>query len=276
LNKHLVIGAGISGLTLANRLKAPIIEKSRGVGGRMATRRIQEERFDHGNPCWPECLRCQDLHRGCFVPEGMTAIAKRLATPLQIHFETRALKLVQIPKGWKVLTDKGEFETEELILTAPLPQSLDLLEASGIKVLDSWRISYHKALVGLYSFSHVNPDQQDILKEHQIYFMKNRNLASNGASFYLSPARSEEMFDLADEEILAKMTQLLWSIFPKQDLKHSELKRWRYSTPETSHNYPYLKVAPGLTLCGDGFLYPGIEGALASSESLLRDYFKVI
>ena len=48
-----VIGAGIAGLAAAQRLKKPelgitLFEKSRGLGGRMATRRVEDLQFDHG------------------------------------------------------------------------------------------------------------------------------------------------------------------------------------------------------------------------------------
>ncbi len=48
-----VVGAGLSGAVVARQLadhgcQVSIFEKSRGVGGRMATRRIEELRFDHG------------------------------------------------------------------------------------------------------------------------------------------------------------------------------------------------------------------------------------
>lgn len=50
--KIAIIGAGMSGLTLANRLRAnahvQVFDKSRGIGGRMSTRRSEEHRFDHG------------------------------------------------------------------------------------------------------------------------------------------------------------------------------------------------------------------------------------
>lgn len=50
--KIAIIGAGLSGLTLANTLRdvydIEIFEKSRGVGGRMSTRRADPYQFDHG------------------------------------------------------------------------------------------------------------------------------------------------------------------------------------------------------------------------------------
>ncbi len=51
--KIAIIGAGISGLTLANQLKnsaqVDVFEKARGVGGRMSTRYAEPFSFDHGN-----------------------------------------------------------------------------------------------------------------------------------------------------------------------------------------------------------------------------------
>lgn len=51
-----IIGAGLSGLTLAHALKGraeiTVFEKARGPGGRTATRREGVYRFDHGAPCF--------------------------------------------------------------------------------------------------------------------------------------------------------------------------------------------------------------------------------
>jgi len=50
--KIAIIGAGISGLTVAKELselnEVTIFDKARGVGGRMATKRIDDYHFDHG------------------------------------------------------------------------------------------------------------------------------------------------------------------------------------------------------------------------------------
>ncbi|MFO8005299.1 NAD(P)-binding protein [Thioalkalivibrio sp.] len=51
--KIAIIGAGRAGLSAANRLReagadCTVFEKSRGLGGRMATRRVGSLQFDHG------------------------------------------------------------------------------------------------------------------------------------------------------------------------------------------------------------------------------------
>ena len=52
MKKVAIIGAGLAGLTLARRLRGfasvTVLEKSRGLGGRMATRRSDNFEFDHG------------------------------------------------------------------------------------------------------------------------------------------------------------------------------------------------------------------------------------
>ncbi|MEO1360052.1 MAG: FAD-dependent oxidoreductase [Pseudomonadota bacterium] len=50
--KIAIIGAGLAGLTLARKLQAhhsvTVLEKARGPGGRMSTRRAAPYAFDHG------------------------------------------------------------------------------------------------------------------------------------------------------------------------------------------------------------------------------------
>ncbi|WP_373512609.1 FAD-dependent oxidoreductase, partial [Persicitalea sp.] len=53
MNSCIIIGAGMAGLTAARELTAQgwdvtVLDKGRGIGGRMATRRIENTRADHG------------------------------------------------------------------------------------------------------------------------------------------------------------------------------------------------------------------------------------
>lgn len=163
-----IIGAGISGLTCARTLqdhglRVKIFEKSRGVGGRTATRRAAEgRRFDHGAQyftvrderfarhvrAWAQdgivaewrgrivTLTNGDVEtkrsstpRYVGVP-GMNALGKHLAEELEIQLETR---VASVAKGsgstWQLHQDDsvllGEFDC--VITSAPAPQSAELL-----------------------------------------------------------------------------------------------------------------------------------------------------
>ena len=61
----IVIGAGISGCACAHQLvyaghQVTVVEKGRGVGGRMATRRMEGARIDHG--AHPQCFIHDDWY----------------------------------------------------------------------------------------------------------------------------------------------------------------------------------------------------------------------
>jgi renalase len=166
--KAVVVGAGIAGLIAARRLQKSdwdvvVLEKSRGLGGRMATRRIEPATFDHGAQYFTmhsmffrslvETLQDEDLVKGwCrgflntdrqlildgyqrfFAPEGMSSIAKFIAKPLTVKKQTLVTRITQAESTWQIDTESPEgnpvFEADALILTAPVPQSLKLLSSA--------------------------------------------------------------------------------------------------------------------------------------------------
>ncbi|MGF1481985.1 MAG: NAD(P)/FAD-dependent oxidoreductase [Cyanophyceae cyanobacterium] len=165
-----VVGAGLAGLTCARQLqnagyRVIVLEKSRGVGGRVATRRYQSVRFDHGLP-WLESqgeqsqrlieqlLKHQLLqpwsrpttfwpprppaanHR-YVAPQGMTAIAKWLAAPLKIHQPCRVQSVAwdaSLKLGWKIGLESSpnEIVVKAVVLAIPAPQALMLLPEDGM------------------------------------------------------------------------------------------------------------------------------------------------
>ncbi|NJL22281.1 MAG: NAD(P)-binding protein [Leptolyngbyaceae cyanobacterium SM1_3_5] len=159
-----IVGAGLSGLICAQQLRrsgyrVALIEKSRGLGGRLATRRLPNTCADHGVRFWDEQGdRTRELIRvgrdrnllqpwtdieyhlngepqATAVPpryattDGMTAIAKALAAQLEIH---RSLRVVQLAAGenWWLTCESGEiFEARSIGLAIPAPQAVMLLES---------------------------------------------------------------------------------------------------------------------------------------------------
>lgn len=162
-----VVGAGFSGLMCAlylqdHGLDVTLFEKSRGPGGRSATRRAEPNLwFDHGaqyftvrHPsfaryvqAWSELGfvaewtgRIVDIEGSIVRPktdqptryvgvQGMTALAHRLADSLTIRTETR-IKLIQNDAGtWQITNDQNqEYRSfDYLVLSLPAPQTAELL-----------------------------------------------------------------------------------------------------------------------------------------------------
>jgi len=162
-----IIGAGIAGLTLAYQLqhKAEItlFEKSRGVSGRLATRRLGEFEFDHGAqfftarsnafkqfiapfikqgiiaPWQPRVLTLapgkKPYRRDWFEPHyvavpRMNSLTKALAGELDIELQTPISSLSAVSEGqWQLRTPDAEWpETFDWVIsTAPVIQSIALL-----------------------------------------------------------------------------------------------------------------------------------------------------
>jgi predicted NAD/FAD-dependent oxidoreductase len=163
-----IIGAGISGLRAAvelgsRGLKATVFEKSRGLGGRAATRRWNGLPVDHGAQffiaCSPEFRQqvaqwtaqgtCHEWTRGfhryedgsLLAPdddghpryacrEGMSTLGRAMAAAGNIDVERQA-KIVSIRADqdtWALVGEDGRaFAARALVVTCPPPQGAELL-----------------------------------------------------------------------------------------------------------------------------------------------------
>ncbi len=167
-----VVGAGLSGLLAAQRLASwgwsvIVLDKGRGVGGRLATRRMDQAVFDHGAQYftardsafvflvneWRECgivapwstgfaLSTGDFkddHEPRFrAVKGMIGIAKHLAQGLEVRLSLKVISIEAYACGWKINLENGEVILGGgIILTPPVPQSLLLLDSGGIMLPDT-------------------------------------------------------------------------------------------------------------------------------------------
>ena len=168
--KIVVIGAGISGSVCAWRLAreghdVTLVEKGRGVGGRMATRRMEGARIDHGaqfftvrDPRMKELLSLWE-NENAVVPwydhipgradvptgqryrgsEGMTSPAKVLAEEFKVETSFFLQKIQRREKTW-TLYEKDDsqrtLEADHLALTIPSVQLLELFQRSDYELDD--------------------------------------------------------------------------------------------------------------------------------------------
>ncbi|TQV84296.1 FAD-binding protein [Exilibacterium tricleocarpae] len=161
-----IIGAGLAGLVAGAELKkrgaqVVIFEKSRGNGGRLATKRLDWGHLDIGAQYftarsesfksevrrweqhqtvapWP--LTPFKLINGVLSPSGddqrryvgipdMNEMARYLADSLEVHVETRIDKLQHRHAGWTLVSVTGESHSDFdwVILSLPAEQSKALL-----------------------------------------------------------------------------------------------------------------------------------------------------
>ena len=162
----IIVGAGISGLLAAHELsdagwRVTVLDKGRGVGGRMATRRVGGAGFDHGAQFftvrgerfeglvdgWLAAGAAAEWSRGFADAggnanpdghpryrgsEGMASIPKHLAEPLDVRTGERVVRVDREGEGWTVACESGlSVSGRALLLTAPVPQSLALAESGN-------------------------------------------------------------------------------------------------------------------------------------------------
>jgi hypothetical protein len=163
-----VIGAGVAGLACARALAARgvasvVLERSRGVGGRCATRRIEGVAVDHGvaflsagapefgavlesaipvadrvagwpatvlgpkMACLPGAYRAGRLRFG--VRPGISAFPKWLATGLDVRLGTTVTALAAGDGAIEVATDTaGTLRARQVVVAGAITQSLRLVE----------------------------------------------------------------------------------------------------------------------------------------------------
>jgi renalase len=140
-----IIGAGLAGLAAARRLaeagRTPVIfEKSRGLGGRVATRRAAHGALDHGAPLLhrlpDDVVAAAGAHAapwrdGIVGVPGNSSLPRVLAANLDVRGGVRVVGLERIDEGWRLrLEDGGAAESFAAVLVAiPQPQALELLGA---------------------------------------------------------------------------------------------------------------------------------------------------
>jgi renalase len=158
-----VIGAGMSGLVCAQQLSQAgysvlVVDKSRGVGGRLATRRLYGTIADHGAcylkpneeifarlvnllhnrhilEIWPDNVG--DFPRYA-APGGMNTIGKFLAQGLDILLNQRVTAInPTLENQWRLTLESSdkEIKAKSVVVAIPAPQALMLLEPLGENLL---------------------------------------------------------------------------------------------------------------------------------------------
>ncbi len=143
----IVVGAGVSGLACARTLldhgfSVTVLEKGRGVGGRLSTRREGEWRFDHGAPLMQFGDPRTSLYAASWEPDGylarvgdmhtgrgaMSTWPKHLASDVPVKTSVQVQRAMRSGAQWELLDQQGEqHRADVLVLAMPAPQAMTLL-----------------------------------------------------------------------------------------------------------------------------------------------------
>ena len=138
-----IIGAGLTGLAAARRLAdagaTPVVfEKSRGLGGRVATRRGEHGALDHGAPLLhglpDDVVAAAGAHAapwrdGTVGVPGNSSLPRALAAGLEVRGAVRVVGLERAGAVWRLrLEGGGAVDGFDAVLVAiPQPQAVALL-----------------------------------------------------------------------------------------------------------------------------------------------------
>ena len=293
-----IIGSGMAGLACARRLAdaglSPIVlDKGRGIGGRVATRRVGDLQFDHGAQYVnAHCAGFAAVLGGLAVAgwqdgtgrthsvgvPGMSAIPKALGVGLDIRQGVQVTRLQQDGDGWVLQMEGASLRTAHVVVTVPAPQVAGLLGAEHPLVAELAPVRLAPCLTLMVApapfIARQDSDDplswivQDSSKPGRPQGVATQWVAQASEAF--SVAHLEQ----SPEEIAALMLLLLCdrlSVAPDR-LTHTAAHRWRYARVTQALDQPFLR-SPDATLYlgGDWCIGPRIEAAWISGTAIADD-----
>ncbi len=305
----LIVGAGMAGLTAARVLHdagidSIVVDKGRAVGGRMATRTVDGARFDHGAQHFSarsdeframlddlveadvvvEWYRSESLtnpDRGVEPRHvglgGMRRVPEHLARGLDVRTPVVVERLEMTVDGVTALVDGLPVATgAAAILTPPLPQTRDLLAASGIDLDPAARamldpIDYDACLAVM---AHLNgpsglPDGHATPGDGGVAWVAdNQHKGTSPLPAITIHSTPEFAADRLEDDPRDWVADLVAATEPHlaSSVVSAGGHRWRYAMPRRTLDIGTLPVSddPPILLAGEVFAGARVEGAFRS------------
>ena len=284
------------------------VERAPVVGGRMATCRIQNAVFDSGAQfftvtdlrfsavvrelerrgvvrVWSTgyvndegALTTTGQVRYCGVPD-MRAVCSAVAEQTVVETGIEVVRIEPHEGRWTVHFNSGAIAAARaVVLTQPPPESLDLLDASGVSISDNDRatlsaVSYEPTitLLAICDEPHPLPGPGSVQLRHGPirWIADNRRKGvspeRHALTIHADHEFSRACFDDSDDRIVAKVSDALG---PWLDLSAAtvEVRRWRYARAVPAEKRFAVRLeTEALCICtGDGFAGPRVESAALS------------
>lgn len=302
-----IVGGGIAGSVAARDLQrlgvtVTVLDKARGPGGRMSSRRSAVGRFDHGVGYfeadtdgfrrwlapWAEDGVVTQWHpQGCSAPvwvalPKMNRLVSALQKDLSVSYEARVERVVFERGVWRVyrqgIPDAVHFDS--LILAIPAPQAHLLLSGFPDLQAELARVVYAPCWSIMLQYAQPLGLEDAVVHDIGPILRAVNEAAKPGRSdaerwvIQMNEAWTREHLEWDSPDILEKVVDLFQAMHgQKVSVRHATAHRWRYSTVSSAHEAPFLVSADGtLGICGDGFGGSGIGAAVRSAQALTASF----
>ncbi len=300
-----IVGAGMAGLSCADVLvgsghDVTLLDKGRGPGGRMSTRRIQtpvgSASFDHGaqyftvrDPDFTQLVSSWS-QRGLAQPwppaghdawvgvPGMSAVIRDMAQGHDTHYGQTVRGAIRTDRGWQMVTEQLQAERFDAVLVAlPAEQAAALLGPIDLGMARHAVMARSQPCwTGMFAFAERLPTDSPIVRNKGLISWAARNSAKPGrggpeawvvqATGSWSAEHLEDCEADVEKCLLAAMGEAL-----ELDLGTpiaSAAHRWRYAMSAGLSEGVLWNAQVGVGACGDWLLGPRVESAWLSGKAL--------
>jgi predicted NAD/FAD-dependent oxidoreductase len=310
-----VIGAGMAGIGCAKNLKQhgfhpTIFEKSRGPGGRLATRRVGDGiTFDHGaqyitahSAAFQRVMKkaietgaaeqwCpRSLSRSPSVTDGwivgtpaMNSLIKPLADGLDIRLTTEVTAIAREGDTWRVRTSTSETgEPFDIVVSsAPAPQARvlfasepEIAEAlAKVSIAPCWALMLTFASPADPGFDVWRSDAEALTWISRNTSKPSRRTAKDCWVVHASPDWSQRYLELDRVRVAEMMIEMLSPAFGGclPKIDHASAHRWRFARTTAPLSETYLcSEDRTLFVGGDWCLGARVECAFESGQAIAK------
>jgi len=300
-----IIGSGITGITCARLLhdagvSVRVVDKGRGIGGRIATRRAivcgHEIGFDHGAQYFsPHDLAFlkflvtagavnwneHDERERLVGTSSMSAIPRMLAQGLPISQQVEVKRLSWEDSYWLFESADERFSAERLILTVPAPQALQLLGDADLLTSDLQTVEMSPCLTLMAAFpkGDMKPFNSRLDLGHPLAWIAQDSSKPDRTMELITwvaqagPEFSADHIECSPDTITTMMLPLLCEIIgalPKGAL-YAQAHRWRYAQAVRPVGRRFLNdITRNLWVGGDWCLGSRAEDGWFSGEAIAQ------